>query len=303
MAEDRPIDWVVRPARHAELALVRRKVPLVFKAVHAPDRVLVADAPRRETVGVAAIAWNAWGVPSGFPIWIHVDEAFRRRGCGLALAAAVAREARPEIERVHLWQALDDGDDAGGFLRRIGFEPTRRVLHFEADGRRFFAMVARLHARLAARGRIPAGAHTLPLREAPFTDVAQLVSAAFGSRFELALAAARRRARDGYDADRSVVLIHQGRVQGALLYRWGNGIPEIDVNVVAPSLRRGWANVVLLHDATRNGLDGGADRFRFHCEDTVTDTINLARRAGAPLRRATTHWSARLVQLPGADSL
>jgi hypothetical protein len=71
----------------------------------------------------------------------------------------------------------------------------------------------------------------------------------------------------------------------------------VDVNVVTPALRRGWANLALLREATRNGLQGGARRFRFSCDDTVADSVNLARRANAILLRATLEFVVSLETL------
>lgn len=285
----------IRAANAAELPAVRRIVPSLFGVARAPDRLLVCvDEAERKVIGVAAIAWNLWGAPPGFPLWVHVLEGYRRRGHGRALLAAAAHAARSDAAIFHAWSALDEHDEGCEFLRAVGFAQLRRTLHYEADGATFFAMIAGARSRLARRGRIPADARTVPLRDAPYAGVAHLVSSAFGTRHEVALAATRNQRAGGYDRDRSVVLMVGEDVRGALLYRWANGVPEIDVNVVGPGLRRGWANVLLLHDATRNGLEGGASRFRFHCEDRVLDTINLARRSGAKLLRTSVEWSARI---------
>ena len=56
---------------------------------------------------------------------------------------------------------------------------------------------------------------------------------------------------------------------------------DIDVNVVAPELRRSWANVVLLEGMARRGRAAGVNRFQFTCEEHVRDTLNLARRSAA----------------------
>jgi hypothetical protein len=167
----------------------------------------------------------------------------------------------------------------------------RRVLHFSADAAAFLAAIAPLVERLRVRGTIPASARVVALRDAPAREVARLVSATFGHRFDAALAAARRDVADGYDRARSVVVLVDERVAGALLFRWSAGMPVIDVNVVAPAFRRGFVNALLLEQATRNGLGGGAVRFAFHCGDDVRDTVNLARRAGATTTRVSVEWT------------
>jgi hypothetical protein len=78
------------------------------------------------------------------------------------------------------------------------------------------------------------------------------------------------------------VLLLDGTVVGAQLVSIAaDGIPEVEANVVIPTLRRGWANLLLTHEGTRTGVRHGSARFRFFCDDRVIDTINLARRSGA----------------------
>ena len=72
------------------------------------------------------------------------------------------------------------------------------------------------------------------------------------------------------------------------------------MRVVDPRLRGGWANIAMLWRAARNGLESGGQRFRFYCDDTVADTISLARRAGASHVRTTVEFSAPLGALTPA---
>jgi hypothetical protein len=65
-----------------------------------------------------------------------------------------------------------------------------------------------------------------------------------------------------------------------LCRRFGD-VADIDVNVVTPELRRGWANVPLLEGMARRCHAVGGVRFRFSCEEHVRDTLNLARCSGA----------------------
>jgi len=288
--------WSIRPAQRREAAVVRRLVPALYRADVAPDRVLVA-ASGDAIVGVASIAWRAFGKSPGFPLHVHVIEAARRRGCGRALVRAAAEACRHDTDRLHGWDSVEEGTPAARFAAAAGFTVLRRMLHYETDGEPFYAMVAAIHARLRQRGAIPPDAHTVPLAEAPHAEVAALLSEAFGSRYDDALSRIRTNAPGGFDAQCSVVLIVDGRAQGALLYRVADGLPVIDVRVVSPTLRGRWANVLLMHDATRNGLAAGARRFHFHCEDGNADTLSLARRVGAPALRTALEFSAPLETL------
>ena len=79
-----------------------------------------------------------------------------------------------------------------------------------------------------------------------------------------------------------------------LLKRVEDGDVGIEVIVVAPAFRVGAANVLLLEAATRTALDGGAERFRFFCDDRTRDTLGLARRAGASPTRIDAEYRRAL---------
>src|SRR5687768_9215723 len=114
-------EYTIRAVRPHELPAVRRMLPSLFTAAIAPDRVIVcASAADERLIGAAAIAWNLWGTPPGFPLWVHVLEEFRRRGCGRELVAAAARAARSDTAQFHAWSALDEDNPACDFLRAVG---------------------------------------------------------------------------------------------------------------------------------------------------------------------------------------
>jgi len=286
----------IRPARGAEVAVARRMVPEVFKAAIAPDRVLLARAADDvQPIGVAALAWRPWGTPAGFPIHVRVVERARRQGVGRALVRAAALLSRDDTDRFHAWDAVDEGGDGDAFARAAGFTPQRRTLHYQADLAACQAIVQPIHERLQGYGAIPPDAAVVALREAPAHEVARLVSNAFGARYDAMVASIG--ARGGFDADLSFVLMHEGAVAAAILQRFVDGVPHVEVSVVAPALQCGWAVVVLLHEAARRGLAAGGHRVGFRCEDGVRDTVNLARRVGARLTRTAVEHSAALEAL------
>lgn len=288
----------IRRAQPAELARVRRLAPDLYKAGSAPDRVIVAvRSAASELIGIAAIAWRNWGQPPGFPVYVHVTDEWRCKGVGRALVSAAARECRSDIDRFYGWSSVDEPSAAWLFARAVGFHVHRRTLHFEADVLTFYSMVNSIHERLSKHARIPPAAKIVTLASVPPAPVARLLSETFGTPYERVLANVEGKGPGAHDAERSVVLIVNGEVQGALLYRWADGTPEIDANVVAAHLRGGWANVVLLRHATQNGLAAGARRFRFLCDDTIADTVNLARRANARVIRTAIEFSCALDDL------
>ncbi len=103
-------------------------------------------------------------------------------------------------------------------------------------------------------------------------------------------AASNERSQNSFDLDRSVALFVGEELAGGLLYSWNDGLPAIDALAVGPSFRNTSAVVLLLTAATRNGLDGGATRFRFSCGEDNRDTIKLARRCGAKAIRVEAEY-------------
>jgi hypothetical protein len=122
----------------------------------------------------------------------------------------------------------------------------------------------------------------VPLAEAPADEVIRLVAPSFAA---LPHDVAWRIAPGsvyGYDRALSLVLLHgAARVGGAVLCRRFGERVDMDVGVVAPELRHGWANLMLVEGMARLGHAAGVTRCRFSCEEHVRDTLNLARRSDA----------------------
>ena len=236
-------------------------------------------------VGAAAVVWESWATPAGFPISVHVIPEARRKGIGGLLVDAALAMIEGEADGLWTLGRIDETGAAADFLRARGFGPEKRILHFEMEGQLFYDHVGRIVDRLRRHGRIPENAQTIALRDARLEDVAWLVGREFPagpvrllSRMRRALAA---NDSSGIDMDRSTVVMEGDQIVGALLYQWNDGYPTIEANVVAPQWRNSYVNALQLQVATGRGLEGGASRFRFDTETAVHDSINLARRGGA----------------------
>ncbi|HLG87135.1 MAG TPA: hypothetical protein VKZ79_08050 [Alphaproteobacteria bacterium] len=272
----------MRRAADAETRACRLLLPETFGPAYVPDLWVAIDDETGLLVGAAAVAWRPLSDPPGFPLHVHVPQALRRRHIGSALVEAVARACVGEIGQLRSWASISDDSPTIPFLHATGFAPIKRMLEFEAEASRFYGLVKAISDRFASARRVPESFRIVPLREAPADKVAKLVAEHFREASGAVLAGIARGA-SGQDLDKSVVLLDGETVRGALLYSWNDGDPVIDARVVAPEIRGSVANLLMLEAATRNGLDAGARRFRFSCEEDMRDTIKLARRSGATL--------------------
>jgi GNAT superfamily N-acetyltransferase len=255
----------------------RLLLPDTFSATQAPEVFLAVSEDAPHPVGAAAIAW----VPGGFPVEVHVVPQFRRRGAGRALIEAVATAAAGETDRLRSWNMVGEGSLAEAFLRATGFVRSRRFLGFETDGAKFGPIVAVMRRWLERGGKIPQAARIVDLSVAPRLELIRLVSTELATLPATLAARITAQETSHYDNDLSVVLMLEGKIGGAMLMTRSAGIARVEVNVVAPELRHGWANVVILDEAARRAAASGLKRFRFFCDEHTRDTINVARRAGA----------------------
>jgi GNAT superfamily N-acetyltransferase len=292
---DKEMAAVIRPARDAEARACRLLMPEAFSATYAPELWVALDPVVSSVIGAGAVGWQPMPPGPGFPVQVHVIPSHRRRGIGTSLLQAIVDACTGHTGHLHSWASEVEGSPAAAFCAAVGFVPRSRLFEFDADGMRFYTMIKSIHDRLAKSGKIPPELRIVSLREAPLEQVTALVSSQFAD-VPLSTVMALSKGRINYDQDKSAVLMRGDHVKGALLYLWTDGNPVIDVNVVAPELRHGAGNVLLLEAATRKALEGGSTGFRFHCEEHVRDSLNLARRSGAKLAAVRLAFSRTLAR-------
>ncbi len=278
---DQTSTFSIQEAEAPDMRACRMLLPRTFTQTSAP-RALIALDNAGTLIGAAALRWIADGDPVGFPIDVHVIPPARRRGVGHALLTAAATLAAHDAPALRPWSILPENGPEAAFCRATGFIPHHRVLHFMGDAPRMEAMLASYREKLDRAGWIPAGARVVTLADAPLVEVATLVAREFHNQLETTIARLEGKENSTLVPDLCVVLMLDGAVAGTQLLGLGrDGLPEVEVNVVVPALRRGWANLMLTHEGTRNSVRHGVGPFHFFCDERVIDTVKLARRSGA----------------------
>lgn len=292
--------FAIAPANRATLPACLALLP----ATADPRAEHWAACSDGEVVGAAALSWVGMHDPPGFGATLFVREAWRRRGVGRALIDAIAAAATGET--IGLWSAERYRDDApaAAFLARCGFGVGQRDVHFRMLIGSFFVHMEAIVTRLQRAGRVPEAMTTPTLRDAPLDRTAMLVAASFGqspamvaARLRLALAdpAAAR-----LNPDVSTVVLEGDTVVGALLVETLGDIAQIDCNVVTPRRRRSCVNALQLFEATRRAAPL-VTWIGFHCDDKLTDTMNLAARGGGEVQYSEArYWRALPVQATSA---
>lgn len=294
-----PADILIRVATDADMLGCRQILPEAFSADGAPEALVAIRTGAPELlVGACTVSWynspKSEAEPGGFPTLIHVVPAMRGQGIGRALMEATSLHCRADTVGLRSWLPVAVGSDVARFLERVGFNEHHRTLHFETGLAAFHSIVGGLRERLERTGRLPALGRISRLRDADAWDVAALVAPEFAAPHATIMRRLLPTASDAFDLERSVALHVGDALAGVLIFTWNDGDVGIEVIVVAPEFRGGAANVLLLEAATRAAMEGGAERFRFYCDERTKDTLGLARRAGATPTRIEAEYRRAL---------
>ena len=243
-------------------------------------------------VGAAALAWESWTTPAGFPTMIRVLPSERRQGVGRALLAAAADLAGEETDGLWSYTYFAKTGEASAFLQACGFTSRLRQHHFESTVAALLAALEPMTALLRARGSVPEDLRIIDLAEAPMDDISRLVSAGLGGGPDSALQGLAARVCGGapVGGDRSQVLMCGAQVVGVVLWRVTGGVAVVDGKVVHPQFRGGWPNAILMEAGLLRAREEEVERFCFHCDETVKDTLALARRCAAVETETKAAW-------------
>ncbi len=168
-------------------------------------------------------------------------------------------------------------------MQACGFSLRLRQHNFETTVAALLAELAPMTHLLRSRGVIPEGLKIVDLVKAPMDDISRMVSSDLGGGPDSALHGLMDRVSGGtpVHGDRSQVVMLGSQPIGVVLWRIIDGVATVDGKVDHPQFRGGWPNALLMETGLLRARDEGVERFRFHCEDTVRDTLALARRCAA----------------------
>ena len=239
-------------------------------------------------VGAAALGPDGQaGAGRGWQVDCRVIVPYRRRGIGRTLIEHAVGVARGHgVSALHAWGWFEPDSEVARAWSAFDFAPCRHKTEFESDLAKHSAMIRPLLDEVREHGWIPESARVVPLAEADLEAVARLHVQYLGGNRRLLMPLLRGTAPDRYDPVLSRVLLLDGQVVGFTLGRiFPGGVCEVDANVVHPSLRLGWANLLLKLEATDRLLEAGVHTIRFFALDQHTDTRRLSRKVGAKVVR------------------
>ncbi len=283
-------------AQRNDLPEIRKLLPRAFRGPVRPALFAARDEQGRILGAAAVRVVGRKPKPRVARFRLRVAEDSRRQGIATALLERITAHARSQnATRLVLNRPVDRDTALDRFLIRSGFRPAMEITHFESEVARVKTTLKRPYHRLTTSGRVPADARIIPLSAAPPRDVRNLVLRHFGGRpLRLGLRIQGNGPR-AFSRDHSVVLTIRDQVRGAMLLGIADKTAQFFVEVVEPSLRGGWANLLLLHAAVERAGEAGAERIRFAGRPaTDRTTIKMARRTGAVVKNVRRMYSLDL---------
>lgn len=251
-----------------------------------------------QIVGAASFQAQARAI---FGVRVRVVRSHRRRGIGSRLLRHILEEAvQRKAAAVFVGADGRTEPDAAPFLAAHGFRFLGRVTTVEADVVAMRDYLRVLRDRLIAGGKVPANARLVRFSEAPQNQVARLYAEYIVHTPE-ADPALLRHPQFKEKIAASPVVMMDDRVVGILLVGVEGLLATVHARVVAPELRGGWVNPLMMGTATEDVWLAGARRVRFEIPPDNRDTEKLARRFRAETVSAWDRYVLRLAPEPSSS--
>jgi GNAT superfamily N-acetyltransferase len=252
--------------------------------------VAVADLDPRDcggqrfgVVGAVAVSPDMRRDPTPGPrVAVHVIAPWRRRGVGAALVQRAGAEAATRgAAALYAWRPVSPGGDAARGWRTLGFRQAVGIPITYFEVARGLALMQSMYDRLVTRGAIPPDVRIVPLRDADARAVAHLHLTCLGGTPATVYPRLQPGGRDAFHPELSQVLLRGSDTLGiALVNLRADGVCAWDSNVLHPSLRGRWANVVLKRALCRACLSAGVKTFAVETYSAHADSLTSTQKVG-----------------------
>jgi hypothetical protein len=186
------------------------------------------------------------------------------------------------IQTLH-W--FEQGSEEEQNWASLGFARHEVRCAHEMDVKQSFERLAPVFQQVRDHGWIPPDAKTIPLAEADLDRVCQLHLRYLGGSVRQLLPLLDGTAPNAFDREASVVLLCGGQTVGFTLGWFPEPtVCEINSNVLDPSVRLGWANVLLKYEALQRVMARNATVFRYFTMDRHTDSRRAGKWVGGTTR-------------------
>jgi GNAT superfamily N-acetyltransferase len=267
-------------------------------------QLLVAlDESGERIIGAAALACDTR--PPDLERWyvdIHVIPPYRLKGVAAALLTRlIAMADRHGIPALDTWGWSEEGSPAANAWEKLGFSVAQQKYEFFGTVQSIIDGTKALHELSVQRGRIPASARLIPLKDADKLAVARLHARHLGGTVERLLPMLDEASVDPFNGPLSPVLMLEDRVAGCVLTRVypDEKLSSCDAVIVDHGIRGGWASAWLRYEAALWALAAGLVTVRFHALAHHKDTKHASRRLGSTLTKTFLSFRRVLASDPG----
>jgi hypothetical protein len=287
--------YVLRPAQGLEIKLCR--VLLGSEgSTHPHYHLFLAADEERRPLGVGSVRSGAeslgesWGLHLATLPGVSCDAVV---GALLEYAKRFAAEQGATALQTLRWIERDSPEEM--FWRSLGFEQDQSRYAHEIAVDHCRSRLQPLIEQVHDHGWIPKDARIVPLAEADIERVCDLHLRYLGGDAGTLVPMLDGSAPHPYDRQASVVLMCGERTQGFTLGWFPDPSRcEIAANVLDPSVRVGWADLMLKYAACERVRQRKAERFRFCTGEQHTDSRRTLGWLGAGVTRAEVRLKAKI---------
>lgn len=278
------VNWVVRPAANSEWEFALSIIPEVLVSPSLPQKLFVVtsfDHPKSIVASGAFIPTIKDAQMPGFPVFVRVLTAYRRKGIGKLLIRELAEQVSAwNVPYLLSWQAYAHGVEHA-FLNACGFNAYLKVHKFQVV-RESAHILLRLLERYQQKHSSLKEVQLSPLTDALIHQVAPLYCAHFMVSYEVGVQRLKQMIGLPQVSLLSSVAYLGSKPVGFIIgYLDQENIPKVDFWTISPELRNTATSLLLLCHFVRNAYGHGYSVARFDSNDHARSTIKIAARLNA----------------------